>query len=276
MPWRIRLESEVSGWWTLFQRGELPADPWHELMRTIGSAVSDAVRTRFNQVNFDRLQHSPALFFAVSGFALLVLAAASRGFSTIRMLIPVFGRSLFPEAANVAPVATDSEVVVIFAVPVVFALTVSALLLALERPSLHGADWRYWAFFVVKTMVVLAGVPVLWIEVSAIVRAQIAGSEYQRLVTGLLFRLIFVFAYVVALRWCVTDQRQRCPVCLTRLSMPVSIGTCSSVFEPAATEFVCVRGHGVMSVPQIETGEPDQLTRFDASWRDLFEAPASR
>jgi hypothetical protein len=51
----------------------------------------------------------------------------------------------------------------------------------------------------------------------------------------------------------------------------VSIGNYSNVFEPAVTELLCERGHGVLSVPEAAGVEPDRWTAFDPSWSGLFE-----
>jgi len=59
----------------------------------------------------------------------------------------------------------------------------------------------------------------------------------------------FLIASFLALRFCWRDQRQRCPVCLHRLAMPVLIGFGPrSPFEPAGTEFLCPSGHGALFV----------------------------
>ena len=67
------------------------------------------------------------------------------------------------------------------------------------------------------------------------------------------------------------DQRSRCPTCLKRLRMPVSIGSWSSlILDRPTTEYVCPAGHGALVVSEA-LHDPDHWTVFDDSWHDLFE-----
>ena len=66
------------------------------------------------------------------------------------------------------------------------------------------------------------------------------------------------------------DQRSRCPTCLQRLRMPVSIGSWSSlILDRPTTEYVCPAGHGALVVSEA-LHDPDHWTVFDDSWHDLF------
>ncbi len=59
------------------------------------------------------------------------------------------------------------------------------------------------------------------------------------------------WAAFLAIRWALTDQRDRCPVCLRRLGNTVSIGDRSKVFlEWHGTESMCLKGHGLLRVPE--------------------------
>jgi hypothetical protein len=82
-----------------------------------------------------------------------------------------------------------------------------------------------------------------------------------------------LFVSILALRWAVIDQRQRCPVCLRLLINPVRVGRPSQTFlEWYGTEFMCDRGHGLLHVPEIATScySAQQWLRLDPSWRSLF------
>ncbi len=53
-----------------------------------------------------------------------------------------------------------------------------------------------------------------------------------------------------AIRWAIMDQRRRCPNCLRLLDKPVRMGSGSRILlEWNGTELLCLRGHGVMHVP---------------------------
>lgn len=72
------------------------------------------------------------------------------------------------------------------------------------------------------------------------------------------------------------DQRSRCPTCFERLSMPVTLGSWSSLLlDRPATEYVCPAGHGVLLISEA-LHDDDRWTVLDESWRDLFAAIAPR
>jgi hypothetical protein len=58
------------------------------------------------------------------------------------------------------------------------------------------------------------------------------------------------------------------------LAMPVSMGSWASVLEPATTESLCEKGHGSLSMQEVESGAPDRWIAMDASWRELFQTDA--
>jgi len=56
----------------------------------------------------------------------------------------------------------------------------------------------------------------------------------------------------LAIRWAMLDQRRRCPNCLRLLDKPVRMGSGSRILlEWNGTELLCLRGHGVMHVPEM-------------------------
>ena len=75
------------------------------------------------------------------------------------------------------------------------------------------------------------------------------------------------------LRWAVADQRQRCPVCLRRVTHPARVGIASRTFLGwNGTEMVCLGGHTLLHVPSLPTswfGAPRWLY-LDHSWDFLF------
>lgn len=123
---------------------------------------------------------------------------------------------------------------------------------------------RYWWFFVGKTVLLLALLIAVWLEFMLGIRDPVVGF-----LSSWLFLLACVLVAVVTL----VDQRRRCPVCLHRLTMPVSMGTYASpLLDPASTELLCDQGHGMLTVPQAETSAsaPERWTELDESWRELF------
>lgn len=83
--------------------------------------------------------------------------------------------------------------------------------------------------------------------------------------------------WILALRWVLIDQRQRCPVCLRLLTNPIRIGTPSQTFlEWYGAESTCSRGHGILHVAEISSsysGNPTWL-RLGNSWSGLFSEAA--
>lgn len=78
------------------------------------------------------------------------------------------------------------------------------------------------------------------------------------------------------LRWVLRDQRQRCPMCLRRLTNPARVGQPSRNFLAwNGTELICVAGHGLLHIPEIQTSwfDTQRWLYLDPSWDVLFADP---
>ena len=65
---------------------------------------------------------------------------------------------------------------------------------------------------------------------------------------------IFVVLALLALRWSFSDSEGRCKHCLRSLAMPTRVGRPSRNFlDSNGTELVCESGHGLLSIPEMET-----------------------
>jgi hypothetical protein len=65
---------------------------------------------------------------------------------------------------------------------------------------------------------------------------------------------LFVIFALVGQRWNFRDQEQRCKQCLRALATPARVGRPSrNLLEWNGTELVCKQGHGLLSVPEMET-----------------------
>ena len=127
--------------------------------------------------------------------------------------------------------------------------------------------WRYWAYLWGKTAFLTVVLAAFWLESTAQVSTG-AGD--------LLFTWVFTVISLGALFLSFLDQRRRCPVCLHRLTLPVSIGSWSSaLIDPVSTELVCEQGHGTLYVAETASSdrEPELWTPLDASWREVFHQP---
>jgi hypothetical protein len=88
----------------------------------------------------------------------------------------------------------------------------------------------------------------------------------------------FDAAVILALRWVITDQQGRCPVCLRLLTNPVIIGTASRTFlEWYGTETTCPHGHGLLHTSEISSSySGPQWLGLDDSWSGLFAKGAGQ
>ena len=89
----------------------------------------------------------------------------------------------------------------------------------------------------------------------------------------------FDAAFILVLRWVITDQQQRCPVCLRSLIAPVRIGTLSRTFlEWYGAESACSHGHGLLHISENASSysRRPQWLCLDDSWRDLFARDGKR
>ena len=103
-------------------------------------------------------------------------------------------------------------------------------------------------------------------------RLTVHGAQYVQLLS--------TFALCLwGMRWALRDQRQRCPVCLSKLSHPARVGQPSwSFLAWNGTELICAGGHGLMHVPELETSwfRTQRWLALDGSWQVLFRALARR
>jgi hypothetical protein len=85
-------------------------------------------------------------------------------------------------------------------------------------------------------------------------------------------------AAVLALRWVITDQLRRCPMCLRLLTNPIIIGTPSRTFlEWYGTESTCPHGHGLLHTSEISSSySRPQWLSLGNSWTALFAKGARR
>lgn len=165
-----------------------------------------------------------------------------------------------------------------YAAGLVFALAIGIGMVQVRKPSFavsHGSRSRvrYWAFFAGKTLLLLATMMLAWIELAEAIQFRYGSGLMRDLVGGLALALAFILAGACAVYWSFYDQRSRCPECLERLSLPVTIGSwSSSLLDPVTTEMVCGRGHGALCLPETHSSSSDRerWTELDESWRELF------
>jgi hypothetical protein len=268
--WRRRWESELLDWWVLVERGEITLRESARMVRQCWGAFADAFWLRFSRDELDRFVRGPAFFILAGAAALAVIALLSDGFAMTRSLVDL-AKGMDKPILRPGGYDWRSDRLVGYLTPIVFGLAISAMAVAAGRLSLHRRGWRYWSFFVLKAVGVMVLLPLAWIEGGSWIRGQMPHEGLRVLVGGLLLGIVFIGAFAWAFVWIVDDQRRRCPICVRRLALPVTIGSWASVFEPVATELMCEEGHGSLCLPEAGSGEPDRWTEMDESWRELFD-----
>lgn len=154
----------------------------------------------------------------------------------------------------------------------VFAMISALVMVVREHHRAGHPGGRYWWLLSLKTILAIAIPLLVWIELGAVLRNfQPALGTVVGLAARIAVALAFLVTCVRALWWSFADQRRRCPVCLGRLAMPVSVGSPASVFDPMLTELICPNGHGALALPDDETDRPDHWTGLDSSWAELFK-----
>jgi hypothetical protein len=87
-------------------------------------------------------------------------------------------------------------------------------------------------------------------------------------------QLVSTFAMCLfGLRWVLKDQRQRCPVCVRRVTHPAQVGQASRTFlDWNGTEMMCTGGHTLLHVPSLPTSwfSTQRWLYLDTSWNFLF------
>ena len=139
------------------------------------------------------------------------------------------------------------------------------------RLSSRKLSWstrlRRWTFLGGKIVLLLPIVYLVSLDL-AYMRTTLdtLSSEYIQLVSSFSICLF-------GLRWALRDQRQRCPVCLGKLTHPARVGQPSRNFLAwNGTELICGGGHGLLHVPEIPTSwfSTQRWMYLDPSWDILF------
>lgn len=267
--WRRRLVSDLAGWRVLVERGEVAAGSIRPL---VTRALGDAAHERFGVLRLNHLLRGPLFWIAASLCALLAIEVASHGFQVTRALIGIAQDIRRHPYLGVRYDLRGDRLVEYFS-PIVIATAVGCALLFLKRHALDGRGWRCRAMLTFQVVSIHVGSSLLWIEGGHALRSVVASEGFRIGIAGFGLAIVFIVGFGYAVLWCIADQRSRCPVCLHRLVMPVTMGSWASLFfDPAATELVCEKGHGSLAVMESEAGSeaPDRWIELDESWQYLF------
>ena len=169
-----------------------------------------------------------ALAGAAAGLLLLGLAV-SGDWTPGRVVAAEFGRSLF-------------------AAPLVVFVGFATASRRHEELGRGGSRWRRGGFLAAKLLLAMTVSCLLSADLCLPLRAVLpVTAAYAQM-------LCFVLAALVGQRWAFDDQERRCKQCLRALARPAKVGRPSrNLLEWNGTELRCREGHGLLSVPEMET-----------------------
>ncbi len=180
--------------------------------------------------------------------------------------IDLAGIAFCPQTENPWSTFQFALLLALLALPAVTSVTLSESSFSAHRPGIKRRLAR-WAFMAAKLTIISA------IGCYASLDLAYAGTDpwspwapFIQLVSSFVLCLF-------GLRWALADQRQRCPVCLRRVTHPARVGLASRTFLGwNGTEMICLGGHTLLHVPSLPTswfGAPRWLY-LDHSWDFLF------
>ena len=148
---------------------------------------------------------------------------------------------------------------------------ITSVSLGESSPCLQQTSWlgrlRRWSFLTFKIALTLPIVYFLSLDLAYGCTA--LGREQAGLV-----QLFSAFSMCLfGMRWVLKDQRQRCPVCLRRVTHPAQVGQASRTFLAwNGTEMMCMGGHALLHVPSLPTSwfGAQRWLYLDPSWAFLF------
>lgn len=134
------------------------------------------------------------------------------------------------------------------------------------RPSWTNRVFR-WMFFGAKIALLLPTVYLASLDLAYWhTMTYSVSAQYIQLISTFTMGLF-------GLRWIILDQRNRCPVCLRRVTHPAQVGLAGRTFLAwNGTELICTGGHTLLHVPALPTSwfATQRWLYLDSSWRSLF------
>jgi len=180
--------------------------------------------------------------------------------------IDLAGVSFSPQAENPWSTFRFALFLALLALPAVTSVTLSESNFSAHRPGFRRRLAR-WLFLAAKLSLIAA------IGCYAALDIAYAGIDIASPWAPFVQLIASFVTCLFGFRWAVADQRQRCPVCLRRVTHPARVGIASCTFLGwNGTEMICLGGHTLLHVPSLPTswfGAPRWLY-LDHSWDFLF------
>jgi hypothetical protein len=176
------------------------------------------------------------------------------------------GVSLEGEKSSTLRIYLFCLVLALLALPAITSVSLGEYSVNRQSTSWPRKLYR-WSFLTAKTALLLPIIYFVSIDMAygctALNREQ---PVYIQLVSTFLMGLF-------GLRWLLKDQRQRCPVCVHRVTHPAQVGQASRTFlDWNGTEMICMGGHTLLHVPALPTSwfSSQRWLYLDTSWGFLF------
>ena len=158
------------------------------------------------------------------------------------------------------------------ALPAVTSVSLGESQISSHRPTAKQRVWRILFLFAKLALIAAIGF------YASLDIAYFSTPEYSPFAECL--QLLACFAIcLIGFRWAVADQRQRCPMCLRRVTNPATVGLASRTFLGwNGTEMICIGGHALLHVPSLPTSwfSGQRWLYLDSSWEFLFADPFVR
>ena len=152
------------------------------------------------------------------------------------------------------------------ALPAITSVSLGESCFSSHRPSLIKNLYR-WIFLAAKIALLLSITYFASLDLSYWNATGYSEfSEYAQLASSF-------FICLFGMRWILLDQRERCPVCLRRVTHPAQVGQASRTFLAwNGTELICTSGHTLLHVPGLPTSwfGTQRWMYLDTSWKFLF------
>jgi hypothetical protein len=160
--------------------------------------------------------------------------------------------------------------------PLIFTLSTVLLSLVVGMALVREMP-RAAAFFFVKTALAQAAIGAAWIE--CVAGPSIPPTGVNGVTTAFLMPGLLIAALALSLGYSLHDQKRRCPVCLHLLTLPVLIGSRSSIIlDRPQVEVLCPNGHGSLLVPEpvVHRRDPAAWLVWNESWKSCFTLGGSK
>lgn len=154
----------------------------------------------------------------------------------------------------------------LLALPAVTSVSLGESQISEHRPSRKQRVWR--VLFLIAKFNLVAVIAFY----ASMIFAYGATPEYSGLAECSQLFACFAIS-LLGFRWAVADQRQRCPMCLRRVTNPATVGLASRTFLGwNGTEMICMGGHALLHVPSLPTSwfSGQRWMYLDSSWEFLF------